>query len=105
MIKGVCLDWDGTLVNSEPVWFEVHRNVFARYGIQITEEDHKNYWISTDSRRKKAAAGMSFIAAPNKWTEDGDFSRADAVVKSLNEITLEIIKEIEANRNITIAEF
>ncbi|MBI4170061.1 MAG: HAD family phosphatase, partial [Candidatus Aenigmarchaeota archaeon] len=47
MIRGICFDWDGTLVDSETIWSQVHRNVFARYGIQITEEDHKNYWIRT----------------------------------------------------------
>jgi beta-phosphoglucomutase len=39
-------------------------------------------------------AGLKVIAIPNKWTEDCDFSRADKVVKSLKDITLEMIREI-----------
>ncbi len=214
MIKGIHFDWDGTLVDSEPVWFEVHKNVFGRYGITITAEDHKIYWIRTSrgseyianqhgldyaeikpqmvQERKRLQhkitpfsgaqelidllypqfllgvvsysprhvlehsirefgicpklktiiayedvknskphpkpflkgansmglrpeecaaigdtekdmisakdAGMKFIAVPNEWTSDGDFSRADAVVKSLNEITLEMIRDIEKEK-------
>ena len=36
-------------------------------------------------------AGMKCIAVPNKWTEHGDFSRADRVVKSLNDVNMEMI--------------
>ena len=45
------------------------------------------------------AAGMRWIAVPGEWTSDGDFSRADAVVKSLNDITIDLIRDIEKRRN------
>ncbi len=210
MIKGIAFDLDGVLIDSEQVWYEVHRNVFAEYGVMISEEDHKNFWIRTSlgtrgitrkhgigydevmSKMAKEglrlagrikpmpgalelisrlephvsfaivsyamkyavrhsigqlgiaekisviitnadvannkphpepyfkaaqmlgmkpeecvavensekgvlsakAAGMSCIAIPNKWTDDGDFSRADKSIKSLNEITLELIGQL-----------
>lgn len=34
--KGVIFDLDGTLVNSIPVHFKVHRKVFKKYGINLT---------------------------------------------------------------------
>lgn len=39
-------------------------------------------------------AGMKCIAVPNRWTEDGDFSCADLVVKSLSDVTLEVLENV-----------
>lgn len=40
------------------------------------------------------AAGMKVIAVPSKYTKGGDFSRADLVVKDLDQIDLERVKRI-----------
>jgi HAD superfamily hydrolase (TIGR01509 family) len=40
------------------------------------------------------AAGMKCIAVPNQYTKDNDFSQADKVVNSLEEITLEMLDGI-----------
>ncbi len=211
MIEAAALDLDGTLLNSEQVWYEIHRDVFRTYGIIITPKLYKECWIKTnkgaaglckefgipleeiraqkrtkweerkmdvqlmpgaqelierlyqnfrlavvsssyrqsvqtalreilraedkievvvayeditntkpdpepyrkgrmllglqphqciaieDAEKGVISAtedGLHCIAVPNEWTSDGDFSRADAVVKSLNDITLEMIEEI-----------
>ncbi len=39
MIEAVIYDMDGVLLNSEPYWREVQREVFATVGISLTEED------------------------------------------------------------------
>jgi HAD superfamily hydrolase (TIGR01509 family) len=40
------------------------------------------------------AAGMKVIAVPNKYTRSGDFSRADLVVKDLDQLNLERVREM-----------
>lgn len=39
-------------------------------------------------------AGMKVIAVPNKYTSYQDFSKADKIVKSLNDVTLSLIKNL-----------
>ncbi|MBN1157523.1 HAD family phosphatase [Candidatus Woesearchaeota archaeon] len=39
-------------------------------------------------------AGIRVIAVPNEFTKDGYFSKADLIVKSLNEITIERMGEL-----------
>jgi mannitol-1-/sugar-/sorbitol-6-/2-deoxyglucose-6-phosphatase len=38
-IQAVVFDMDGVLLDSEPMWRAVEREVFARLGIEVTEED------------------------------------------------------------------
>jgi mannitol-1-/sugar-/sorbitol-6-/2-deoxyglucose-6-phosphatase len=38
-IEAVVFDMDGVLVDSEPIWRTVEREVFARVGIEVTDED------------------------------------------------------------------
>jgi sugar-phosphatase len=38
-IEAVVFDMDGVLVDSEPIWRAVERRVFARVGIEVTDED------------------------------------------------------------------
>ncbi len=40
-------------------------------------------------------AGMFCIATPNKYIKNGDFSKADIVIDSLNEINLELLNSLE----------
>jgi HAD superfamily hydrolase (TIGR01509 family) len=40
------------------------------------------------------AAGMKVIAVPNRFTAQDDFSQADIVVKSLEDITWEVISSL-----------
>lgn len=39
-------------------------------------------------------AGMTAIAIPNQYTKDNDFSQADKIIKSLNEITPEVLNSL-----------
>lgn len=38
-IEALVFDMDGVLLDSEPIWRAVEREVFARLGIEVTEED------------------------------------------------------------------
>ena len=38
-IEAVVFDMDGVLIDSEPIWRGVEREVFAGVGIELTEED------------------------------------------------------------------
>jgi mannitol-1-/sugar-/sorbitol-6-/2-deoxyglucose-6-phosphatase len=38
-IEAVVFDMDGVLVDSEPIWRAVEREVFARVGIEVTDQD------------------------------------------------------------------
>lgn len=40
-------------------------------------------------------AGMFCIAVPNKYIKNGDFSKADIIVKSLKEIDLDLINSLQ----------
>jgi HAD superfamily hydrolase (TIGR01509 family) len=40
------------------------------------------------------SAGMKSIAVPNKYTMDNDFSKADLVVSSLDEVNCELIDQL-----------
>jgi beta-phosphoglucomutase len=42
-IKAVIFDMDGVLVNSEPHHVIIEKGLFARLGLNITEEEHKTY--------------------------------------------------------------
>jgi HAD superfamily hydrolase (TIGR01509 family) len=38
-VEAVVFDMDGVLVDSEPIWRAVERDVFSRLGIEVTDED------------------------------------------------------------------
>jgi HAD superfamily hydrolase (TIGR01509 family) len=40
------------------------------------------------------SAGMKVIAVPNKWTKHQDFSKADKIINSLSEITINVLKNL-----------
>jgi len=49
MIKAVIFDMDGVIVDTEPIYFEVDKDILARYGIKITKEDYLQYVGKTGS--------------------------------------------------------
>jgi HAD superfamily hydrolase (TIGR01509 family) len=50
MLKAAIFDMDGLLVDTEPFWQQTERDIFARYGIEITPEMQKNttFGLQTD---------------------------------------------------------
>jgi mannitol-1-/sugar-/sorbitol-6-/2-deoxyglucose-6-phosphatase len=49
MIEAVIFDMDGVLIDSEPIWREAEKIVFARIGIELTEEMcHQTTGLRTD---------------------------------------------------------
>lgn len=49
VIKGILWDNDGVLVNTEPIFYEANRQIFAAHGIQLTESDFANWFLSGNS--------------------------------------------------------
>lgn len=43
-IAAVIFDMDGVLVDTEPLYFEVNLDVFARLGIDVPDEEHLSLW-------------------------------------------------------------
>lgn len=39
VIEAVVFDMDGVLIDSEPIWRDVEREVFGRVGVELTDED------------------------------------------------------------------
>lgn len=39
MIKAVIFDMDGVIIDSEPIYKEIDKKIFARYGIHLSEEE------------------------------------------------------------------
>jgi sugar-phosphatase len=51
MTELVIFDMDGLLIDTEPYWQETEREVFAEFGIQITEEmQHATFGLRTDEQ-------------------------------------------------------
>lgn len=44
VIRGCVFDMDGVLIDTEPVWRRVERDVFARVGVELTEEQLRETW-------------------------------------------------------------
>ncbi|HEX6538464.1 MAG TPA: hexitol phosphatase HxpB [Candidatus Dormibacteraeota bacterium] len=44
MIRGCVFDMDGVLIDTEPVWRRVEHDVFARVGVELTEEQLRETW-------------------------------------------------------------
>ena len=44
MIRGCVFDMDGVLIDTEPVWRRVEREVFARVGVNLSEEQLRETW-------------------------------------------------------------
>ena len=42
--KGIILDFDGTLVDSEPFYFRANRDAFAAFGHKLNEQEYYHYW-------------------------------------------------------------
>lgn len=53
MIKAIILDMDGLLIDSEPFWQEIEREIFMEFGIFITEDmQHDTFGLRTDEQIK-----------------------------------------------------
>jgi HAD superfamily hydrolase (TIGR01509 family) len=48
MIKGVIFDMDGVLVDSEPLYKKVNRDMFEKIGFSVTEEEYSGFVGTTD---------------------------------------------------------
>ena len=44
MIRGCVFDMDGVLIDTEPVWRRVEREVFSRVGVDLTDEQLRQTW-------------------------------------------------------------
>lgn len=56
--KAAVLDLDGTIVESESLHFETHKEILAQEGINITKEDYMNYGSSTPCKKFYARYGI-----------------------------------------------
>jgi HAD superfamily hydrolase (TIGR01509 family) len=66
-MRAVVFDFDGVIVNSEPLHFRGFRDVLAERGVELTEADYYRRYLGYDDR-----AAFAAIAADSGcvWTED-----------------------------------
>jgi HAD superfamily hydrolase (TIGR01509 family) len=76
-IEAVVFDMDGVLVDSEPIWRAVERQVFAGVGIEVTEED------------LKATMGVRVADVVDRWHRRHPWDRP-----SRREVTERIVEEV-----------
>ncbi|MDP2973847.1 MAG: hypothetical protein Q8N60_02245, partial [Candidatus Diapherotrites archaeon] len=58
MINAVLFDFDGVLVDSEEINFEVKRRLFLPFGIELSELEFKEIWMSPSGHNK---TGMEYF--------------------------------------------
>ncbi|MGD8779769.1 MAG: HAD family phosphatase [Ignavibacteria bacterium] len=69
MIKAVVFDFDGLLINSEPVWFKAREALFLEYETEWTWEDQKNNMgVSTKTWTKYMEKKLNYRLPPEKIT-------------------------------------
>src|SRR5579864_1240036 len=44
MIRACIFDMDGVLIDTEPVWRRVEREVFSRVGVELSDEQLRETW-------------------------------------------------------------
>jgi HAD superfamily hydrolase (TIGR01509 family) len=69
-LQALCFDLDGLLADTEPFYFEAHRQVFARYGVALTMEEYARRWIILGQRTSGAAPAMGITEDPAILTAD-----------------------------------
>jgi sugar-phosphatase len=82
-IQGVIFDFDGTLVNSEPLWQRAEQALFASEGLMISEKDAPK------------TKGLASFEAVNYWCSQlPKTSKSPALLtQELNSSVLELLKE------------
>ncbi len=63
-LKAVCFDLDGLLVDTEPYYYEAHRQVFAEHGYELGEKEYALKWIIRGTRMDLEAPGFGIKADP-----------------------------------------
>jgi HAD superfamily hydrolase (TIGR01509 family) len=76
-IEAVVFDMDGVLLDSEPIWRAVEREVFARVGIEVTEEDLMR------TMGVRIADVVALWHRRHPWDEPSTAEIADAIVQGV----------------------
>lgn len=70
MIRAIIFDCDGVLIDSEPLHFELFRDVLAEEGVVLTKEDYFKHYLAMDDRGCfTAALRASGIEPPKNKVE------------------------------------
>ncbi len=83
MIKAIIFDFDGIIINSEPLWVEAEKNIFKSVGVDLTPEmcrqttglgtqDTIQYWYNT-----------------YRWTGKSSFQLYKEIMESMQSLILE----------------
>jgi len=69
-LKAICFDLDGLLVDTEPYYYEAHRQVFAERGYALSEEEYALKWIIRGTRMDLEAPGFGINEDPEVLLAD-----------------------------------
>jgi len=76
-IKAILFDFDGTLVDSEPLHFQMWQQLLVKYGVELTEQQYKDHYagvptilnaVDMISRFKLAIPAQSLAIAKKELT-------------------------------------
>jgi HAD superfamily hydrolase (TIGR01509 family) len=69
-LEAVLFDLDGLLVDTEPYYYEAHRQVFAEHGYELSRREYALKWIIRGTRMDREAPGFGITADPNALLAD-----------------------------------
>jgi mannitol-1-/sugar-/sorbitol-6-/2-deoxyglucose-6-phosphatase len=81
-IQGVVFDFDGIIVNSEPLWQRAEQALFAKEGLNLTQEDVVN------------TKGLASVDVVHKWLRQLPETKKSALAlnEELNNNVLELLR-------------
>ena len=80
MIKAVIFDMDGVLIDSEPLWQEAEKNVFATVGIHLTTE------MCFETMGMRTDEVVAYRYKKQKWHSKSQEEVADEIMDELEEL-------------------
>lgn len=83
MIKAVIFDFDGVIINSEPLWVEAERNVFRTVGVELTHE------MCRQTTGLNTQDTIQYWYNAYKWTGKSSFQLYKEIMESMQSLIFE----------------
>lgn len=84
MIKAILFDFDGLLVDSQPLQFQSVKRIFNESGKDLTAEEFKENWIKTNKNASTIINDYQLSISPEEYTHKKSQYLKEEVDKGLN---------------------